>query len=158
MHRNAAKEGCQCPLWVKSGHSATSKRCPLCPRKRTLVDENWMSALCHKRTHAPQQLRPLLGCSRHFTSLISIQITPPENRTVPRHLLTALRRTAMFDLGARGPHWTREALTGLMAEERVNRKLAAILAADVVGYSRLMASDEEGTLAALKRHRQTVFE
>src|SRR6516162_8169352 len=45
-----------------------------------------------------------------------------------------------------------------MAEERVNRKLAAILAADVVGYSRLMASDEEGTLSALKRHRQTVFE
>jgi adenylate cyclase len=45
-----------------------------------------------------------------------------------------------------------------MAEERVNRKLAAILATDVVGYSRLMASDEEGTLAALKRHRQTVFE
>ncbi len=45
-----------------------------------------------------------------------------------------------------------------MAEERVNRKLAAILAADAVGYSRLMASDEEGTLAALKRHRQTVFE
>jgi adenylate cyclase len=45
-----------------------------------------------------------------------------------------------------------------MAEERINRKLAAILAADVVGYSRLMASDEEGTLAALKWHRQTVFE
>ncbi|HSV24652.1 MAG TPA: adenylate/guanylate cyclase domain-containing protein [Xanthobacteraceae bacterium] len=45
-----------------------------------------------------------------------------------------------------------------MAEERINRKLAAILAADVVGYSRLMASDEAGTLAALKRHRQMVFE
>jgi adenylate cyclase len=45
-----------------------------------------------------------------------------------------------------------------MAEERINRKLAAILAADVVGYSRLMASNEEGTLAALKQHRQTVFE
>ena len=45
-----------------------------------------------------------------------------------------------------------------MAEERINRKLAAILAADVVGYSRLMAFDEEGTLAALKRHRQAVFE
>src|SRR5262249_60524809 len=40
----------------------------------------------------------------------------------------------------------------------INRKLAAILAAHVVGYSRLMASDEAGTLAALKRHRQTVFE
>jgi adenylate cyclase len=45
-----------------------------------------------------------------------------------------------------------------MAEERVNRKLAAILAADVVGYSRLMGADEEGTLAALKQHRQTVFD
>jgi adenylate cyclase len=45
-----------------------------------------------------------------------------------------------------------------MAEERINRKLAAILAADVVGYSRLMASNEEGTLAALKQHQQTVFE
>ncbi|HML08080.1 MAG TPA: adenylate/guanylate cyclase domain-containing protein [Xanthobacteraceae bacterium] len=45
-----------------------------------------------------------------------------------------------------------------MAEERINRKLAAILAADVVGYSRLMGADEAGTLAALKRHRETVFE
>ena len=45
-----------------------------------------------------------------------------------------------------------------MAEQRVNRKLAAILAADVVGYSRLMGADEAGTLAALKRHRQTIFD
>jgi adenylate cyclase len=45
-----------------------------------------------------------------------------------------------------------------MTEERVNRKLAAILAADVVGYSRLMGVDEEGTLAALKQHRQAVFD
>ena len=45
-----------------------------------------------------------------------------------------------------------------MTGERVNRKLAAILAADVVGYSRLMAADEAGTLAALKRHRETVFD
>jgi adenylate cyclase len=44
-----------------------------------------------------------------------------------------------------------------MAGERVNRKLAAILAADVVGYSRLMGADEAGTLAALKRHREAVF-
>src|SRR6516165_7590788 len=45
-----------------------------------------------------------------------------------------------------------------MPEARVNRKLAAILAADVVGYSRLMGADEEGTLAALKQHRQAVFD
>ena len=37
-----------------------------------------------------------------------------------------------------------------MAEERAQRRLAAILAADVVGYSRLIGADEEGTLAALK--------
>ena len=34
--------------------------------------------------------------------------------------------------------------------EHVERRLAAILAADVAGYSRLMGEDEEGTLAALK--------
>src|SRR5258708_5196846 len=41
-----------------------------------------------------------------------------------------------------------------MAEARVQRRLAAILAADVAGYSRLMGSDEEGTLAALKELRR----
>lgn len=45
-----------------------------------------------------------------------------------------------------------------MAEARTNRRLAAILAADVVGYSRMMAGDEAGTLAALKRHREIVFD
>jgi len=41
-----------------------------------------------------------------------------------------------------------------LATERVQRRLAAILAADVAGYSRLMGSDEEGTLAALKALRR----
>jgi adenylate cyclase len=41
-----------------------------------------------------------------------------------------------------------------MAEARVERRLAAILAADVAGYSRLMGADEEGTLAALKELRR----
>ena len=45
-----------------------------------------------------------------------------------------------------------------MAEERVQRRLAAILAADVVGYSRLMEQDEAGTLAALKARRKSVLE
>ena len=44
-----------------------------------------------------------------------------------------------------------------MEASPVTRRLAAILAADVVGYSRMMASDEAGTLAALKRHREVVF-
>lgn len=37
-----------------------------------------------------------------------------------------------------------------MAETRARRRLAAILAADVVGYSRLMGLDETGTLLALR--------
>src|SRR3954452_18110201 len=41
-----------------------------------------------------------------------------------------------------------------MSEKRVERRLAAILAADVAGYSRLMGQDEEGTLAALKAIRR----
>ncbi len=45
-----------------------------------------------------------------------------------------------------------------MAEERVQRRLATILAADVVGYSRLMGLDEEGTLAAHTAHRSELIE
>jgi adenylate cyclase len=43
-------------------------------------------------------------------------------------------------------------------EARVERGLAAILAADVAGYSRLMGVDEVGTLAALKSHRREVVD
>jgi adenylate cyclase len=43
-----------------------------------------------------------------------------------------------------------------MAEERVQRRLAAILAADVAGYSRLMGSDDEGTFADLKACRELI--
>jgi adenylate cyclase len=50
----------------------------------------------------------------------------------------------------------REEFKGLrgMAADRVERKLSAILAADVAGYSRLMGLDEEGTLASLNAHRR----
>jgi TolB-like protein/class 3 adenylate cyclase/tetratricopeptide (TPR) repeat protein len=45
-----------------------------------------------------------------------------------------------------------------MAKARVERRLAAILAADVAGYSRLMGVDEEGTLATLKAHRSELID
>jgi adenylate cyclase len=45
-----------------------------------------------------------------------------------------------------------------MAEQRVERRLAAILAGDVAGYSRLMGADEEGTLARLNAHRREFLE
>jgi adenylate cyclase len=45
-----------------------------------------------------------------------------------------------------------------MAEGRVERRLAAILAADVAGYSRLMEADEEGTLSRMNSHRRELLE
>ncbi len=45
-----------------------------------------------------------------------------------------------------------------MGEEQVERRLAAILAADVVGYSRLMEANEERTMGALKQHRREFFD
>jgi class 3 adenylate cyclase/pimeloyl-ACP methyl ester carboxylesterase len=45
-----------------------------------------------------------------------------------------------------------------MERKNVQRRLAAILAADVVGYSRLMSSDEMGTLTALKAHRRELID
>ncbi len=43
-----------------------------------------------------------------------------------------------------------------MAVDRLQRRIAAILAADVVGYSRLMGKDEETTLATLKAYRAVI--
>jgi adenylate cyclase len=45
-----------------------------------------------------------------------------------------------------------------MAEARVERRLAAILVADVAGYSRLMGVDEEGTVTALKAYRRELID
>jgi len=45
-----------------------------------------------------------------------------------------------------------------LSSERMERRLAAILAADVAGYSRLMGAEEEGTLAQLKTHRRELVD
>src|SRR5215468_11058719 len=45
-----------------------------------------------------------------------------------------------------------------MADERARRRLAAILAADVVGFSRLMEQNEAGTFASLRQRRKTILE
>jgi adenylate cyclase len=45
-----------------------------------------------------------------------------------------------------------------VVETRVERRLAAILAADIAGYSRLMGVDEEGTLRQLKSHRKELVD
>ena len=45
-----------------------------------------------------------------------------------------------------------------MSGDRVERRLAAILAADVAGYSRLMGQDEARTLSQLKAHRRELID
>src|SRR5215467_6975793 len=45
-----------------------------------------------------------------------------------------------------------------MADGRVERRLSAIFAGDIAGYSRLMGADEEGTLARLNAHRREFLE
>jgi TolB-like protein len=45
-----------------------------------------------------------------------------------------------------------------MPEERVDRRLAAIWAGDIAGYSRLMGVDEEGTLRQIKAHRKELVD
>src|SRR3546814_17949050 len=45
-----------------------------------------------------------------------------------------------------------------MSDERVERRLAAILAADVVGFSGMMERDEAGTLIALKNRQKAILE
>jgi class 3 adenylate cyclase len=58
-----------------------------------------------------------------------------------------------YPAGRRSSKPPNEGLFGMT----VTRRLAAILAADVAGYSRLMGTDEEGTLTRLKAHRQYVI-
>jgi hypothetical protein len=52
----------------------------------------------------------------------------------------------------------RDRLGDFMAEARAERRLAAIFAADVAGYSRLMGVDEEGTLSRFNSHRRELLE
>jgi class 3 adenylate cyclase/pimeloyl-ACP methyl ester carboxylesterase len=54
--------------------------------------------------------------------------------------------------------WLESASRVIMESKSVQRRLAAILAADVVGYSRLMSVDEMGTLTALKAHRRELID
>ncbi len=55
-------------------------------------------------------------------------------------------------------NWTSPCSTCAMSSdaERIERRLAAIFAADVAGYSRLMSQDELGTLRALTAHREVI--
>jgi hypothetical protein len=80
--------------------------------------------------------------------------------TYRRHLTAGVDRLTEWlwkqELEVQRVETVAEQTTG--SSERVERKLAAILAADVAGYSRLMGADEEGTLVRLKAHRRELID
>jgi adenylate cyclase len=92
-----------------------------------------------------------------FWLLAKAEVLLQRRVAVPDRLAARLRRLIICHSGSRlkirAPCWE-EALS----TERVERRLAAILAADVAGYSRLMGLDEAGTLARLRAHRRELIE
>src|SRR5215475_8181163 len=54
--------------------------------------------------------------------------------------------------------WGTKFRENIVLGEPVERRLAAVLAADVAGYSRLMGEDEAGTLARLRSHRRELID
>ncbi len=78
----------------------------------------------------------------------------PPLLTHSRLSLSISQRSPLLISSYRTP-WDMSRGTG-MNRERAQRRLATILAADVVSYSRLMGEDEEATLATLKSHREVI--
>ena len=69
------------------------------------------------------------------------------------------RKSGPIDSSTDRPYnWEHLSAVAPMTEERAQRHLAAILAADAVGYSRLMEQDEADTFAQLRMHRRELFE
>jgi class 3 adenylate cyclase len=63
-----------------------------------------------------------------------------------------------FGLPAVKLHFSNRSTVADMAAEKNARRLCVILVADVVGFSRLMGADEDGTLAALTAHRSELID
>jgi Adenylate cyclase, family 3 (some proteins contain HAMP domain) len=81
--------------------------------------------------------------------------------TASLNVLDTVSQKGRWDDNALAPQYDDEGRTlwrRALPGTDVQRRLAAILAADVVGYSRLMSMDEEGTLARLKATRRETID
>src|SRR5262249_15686623 len=109
-----ANSGCQCPLWVKSGHRSTSTQCPLYPRKRTLELSRVMSALCQKQTSG--QLLDMIECLWKGAQALDValmavpQIRFDDGLSYERYMGDWSRRvgSVFLDLRASGPPRVRQ--------------------------------------------------
>jgi adenylate cyclase len=85
---------------------------------------------------------------------LSEDATRPELRHLPRsHRVVGEKRRPDIP-GPIGAHLRRSAQGRGPRAMTVTRRLAAIMAVDVVGYSRLMGEDEAGTVRAVREHRE----
>jgi class 3 adenylate cyclase len=100
----------------------------------------------------------LLKICCEFSDSVANRIAPRTTgeSLLPIHFDEANSRAGLSGQSPKLWHWSREG--GQMVTERVERRLAAILAVDVAGYSRLMGSDELGTLVALKTARRDIVD
>ncbi|WP_430648656.1 adenylate/guanylate cyclase domain-containing protein [Bradyrhizobium manausense] len=138
----------RCPLLFQQQESG---RCPT-------------SEMGHVRTHACLFLSPhgpMWLVPRKGETSAPTRFRRPSRISFLRNslLLRQFGRQGIVPSGPRHGVLTGRAGDKRMSEEsHTARRLAAILAADVVGYSRLMGADEEGTLAALKGHRKELID
>ena len=88
--------------------------------------------------------------AEHAAGRVPVEIDP-KRTSLPTAFLAAFRQRVGYD-------WLTIAGGARMASDHVQRKLAAILAADVVGYSRLTGADEEGTASRLRALRAELID
>src|SRR5262249_15956336 len=84
------------------------------------------------------------------TCLFALQMSPSDPKRICRPLPLAAPMSMLPHRFGSGGNW--------MPEDRVDRRLAAIFAGDIAGYSRLMGADDEGTLRQLKIHRKELVD
>jgi TolB-like protein/class 3 adenylate cyclase/Tfp pilus assembly protein PilF len=89
-----------------------------------------------------------------FAATLSV---PPRDHAIDQRA-GDISDAAEQDPGAEGGLALAPASSNQQGHFTKTRRLAAVLAADVAGYSRLMGADEEGTLDRLKAHRREVFD
>ena len=73
-------------------------------------------------------------------------------------MLSGFRLETMLGLVRRAPYRSARHREAILGAETVSRRLAAIIAADVAGYSRLMEAGEEETLARLRSLRHDLID
>ena len=102
---------------------------------------------------------PILGCMAELEALKADGAPVPIELSITEVPLPEDRPfTGILPDVTMIPPFARRVSGGRMTEQRLVRKLAAIVVADIVGYSRLMEADESGTLSRLKVLRAELIE